>query len=411
MAKPAIHAARVVKTVSDTQQPMVPAEPVVGVAPNPVHRFWAFPLAGVSIVVLTAILLGSFFTASRISEVTKPYAIVPSDAEEVQSHVDLQDVESYPVDGDILFVTIRQPELSLLSWLMFRGDDDIQLRTYEEVYGTRTPQQVQTRGRRQMFTAQQAAEFVALSKLGFPVDKDPIVLIDQIVCLVAPPEGQPCDPDDEAPVGRVLQADDELLSIDGAPVTTIDDIVAALAGKQPGDQVDVEYNRLSVDGTQTGTVELIESPDDPTRTIMGIVPAEDNRITNSPFPIEFNLAGVGGPSAGLAFTLTLIDELTPGSLTGGNTVAVTGEINVDGEVGAIGGLAQKASAVRQTGTKYFLVPAGQSEDSIAAAREVVGDDVTIIPVATLDEALQALAGLGGNADDIGQPGEDYVAPS
>jgi len=411
MAKPAIHAARVVKTVSDTQQPMVPAEPVVGVAPKPVHRFWAFPLAGLSVLALTGILLGSFFTASRFSEVEKPYAIVPSDAEEVQSHVDLRDVESYPVDGEILFVTIRQPELSLLSWLMFRDDDDISLRTYEEVYGTSTPQQVQTRGRRQMFTAQQAAEFVALSKLGFPVDKDPIVLIDQIVCLVVPPQGEPCAPTNEAPSGEVLQADDELVGVDGATVTTTDDIVAALAGKQPGDEIEVEYNRLGVDGTQSGTIELIASPDDPTRTIMGIVPAQDYRISNSPFPIEFNLAGVGGPSAGLAFTLTLIDELTPGSLTGGNTVAVTGEINVNGEVGAIGGLAQKASAVRQTGTKYFLVPATQSEESLAAARAVVGDDVTIIPVATLDEALQALADLGGNAQDVGLPGEDYVAPN
>ena len=104
---------------------------------------------------------------------------------------------------------------------------------------------------------------------------------------------------------------------------------------------------------------------------------------------------IGGPSAGLAFTLTLIDELTPGELTGGQDVAVTGTIELDGTVGPIGGLRQKASAVAQAGVEYFLVPTAQGEDDIAAAREAGGDDLTIVPVATLDEALAALEELGG----------------
>ena len=410
MARPAIHAARVVKTVSDTQQPMVPAESVVGVAPNPVHRFWAIPLATIGLLVLVGVLLASFFTASRFTEIVRPYAIVPSDAEEVQSHIELTDVERYPADGKILFVTIRQPELSLLTWLMFRDDDDISLRTYEDIYGTSTPQQVQTRGRRQMFNAQQAAEFVALSKLGFPVEKQPgAIVIDQIICFEASDDGRSCV--DEAPSGKVLQQDDELISIDGKPITNVNDLTPILAAHEPGDTVSVTYTRPGEEGDQEGEIELIASPDDPTRTIIGFYPLDTTTISNPPFPIEFNLAGVGGPSAGLAFTLTLIDELTPGELTGGQAVAVTGEIDVNGNVGAIGGLAQKASAVRQTGTKFFIVPASQSEESLAAARKVVEGDVEIIPVATLDEALQALADIGGNAEDIGTPGAEYQPPS
>ena len=98
-------------------------------------------------------------------------------------------------------------------------------------------------------------------------------------------------------------------------------------------------------------------------------------------------------------------------LTGGNDVAVTGTIDVEGNVGAIGGLAQKASAVRQVGAKYFIVPESQSPDSLAAARAVVGDDVEIITVKTLDDALHVLAGLGGNGDDLGTPGKTYTPPS
>jgi len=407
MARPAIHAARVVKSVSDTQQQMVLAEPVVGIAPNPRHRWWAFPLAGFGMLVLATLLLGSFFTASRFSSIPRPYAIVPSDAEEVQSRITLDDVQRYPADGRILFVTIRQPELSLLSWLMFRHDDDISPRTYEEIYGSSTPQQLQVRGRRQMFNAQQAAEYVALSKLGFPIErKKGAIVVDQIICFKVTVDQKACE--EEAPSGDVLQPDDELISVDGEPIKTVDDLTPILAEHEPGDMVKVAYTRPGVDGNQTGEIELIASPDDADRTIIGFYPFDTTTVGNAPFPITIATDGIGGPSAGLAFTLTLIDELTPGELTGGNTVAVTGEIDINGNVGAIGGLAQKASAVRQTGTDYFIVPASQSPESLEAARAVVDGEVEIIPVATLDEALAALADLGGNADDLGQPGLDYV---
>jgi PDZ domain-containing protein len=95
----------------------------------------------------------------------------------------------------------------------------------------------------------------------------------------------------------------------------------------------------------------------------------------------------------------MIDQLTEGDLTGGQRVAVTGTIDVDGNVGAIGGLNSKASAVAQVGVKYFLVPVNQGEDGldgIRRARQVVGDDVEIIPVATVEEALAALERIGGD---------------
>ena len=116
-----------------------------------------------------------------------------------------------------------------------------------------------------------------------------------------------------------------------------------------------------------------------------------------PFEIDIDTGRIGGPSAGLAFTLTLIDELSEGDLLGGRDVAVTGEIDIDGAVGAIGGLPQKVSAVKQIGVDHFLVPASQSAESLAQARLVAGDDVEIIEVATLDDALAALQRLGGDA--------------
>ena len=408
MARPAIQAARTVNSVTDTQQQMVLAEPVAALAPNPKHRLWAIPMVGLGLLGLVAILLSSVFTASRFTSIKRPYAIVPSDAEQVESRLKLEDVERYPATGKFLFVTIREPQLPLLSWLMFHDDDDIDTKNYAEVYGTATPAQLDTRGRRQMITAQQSAEYAALSKLGYPIDLKPgAIVIDQIICFKANAAGNKCD--QQAPSGKVLQPDDELVSIDGVDIKTVDDLTPVLAGHKPGDEVEVTYTRPGVSGTRTGTIQLIASPDDATRTIVGFYPFDTTTVGTSPFPITISTEGIGGPSAGLAFTLTLIDELTPGELTGGKKIAVTGTIDVNGKVGAIGGLPQKASAVRQTGAKYFLVPASQSD--LAEAQAVVGDDLTLIPVATLDDALAALAKLGGNSDNLGTPGKDYQPAS
>jgi len=147
--------------------------------------------------------------------------------------------------------------------------------------------------------------------------------------------------------------------------------------------------------TREVEVELIESPDEPGRTIIGVWPADTRRVT-LPFEVEIDTDRIGGPSAGLAFALALIDELSPGELTGGVRVAATGTIDADGTIGSIGALRQKAVAVREAGATVFLVPASQSEDDLAAAREAAGPRVRVEAVATLDDALAILAELGGD---------------
>jgi PDZ domain-containing protein len=92
-------------------------------------------------------------------------------------------------------------------------------------------------------------------------------------------------------------------------------------------------------------------------------------------------------------------------------VAVTGTIRTDGSVGPIGGLAQKASAVKQMGAKVFIVPTEQGPDDLARARLVAGDDLMVVDVDSLDEALAALAEYGGNGLELGTPGADYQPTS
>jgi PDZ domain-containing protein len=109
-----------------------------------------------------------------------------------------------------------------------------------------------------------------------------------------------------------------------------------------------------------------------------------------PIDVTIDSGTVGGPSAGLAFTLAVLDVLTPGELTGGHKVAVTGTIDLDGTVGPIGG------GAHEQGYEVFLVPEAEVEE----IKEGAGDDLQVIGVGTLDEALEALESLGGNAGSL-----------
>jgi PDZ domain-containing protein len=172
-----------------------------------------------------------------------------------------------------------------------------------------------------------------------------------------------------------------------------------MADRKPGDIVTLTIKPANLpEGSSLEDVkriQLIGDPDTPTRAIIGFIPA-DTRTVQLPFEVGIDTDKIGGPSAGLAFTLALLDELTPGDLMGGVKVAATGTIGEDESVGAIGALAQKAVAVKAAGAKVFLVPSGQSEDELTAARRVVGSAVRIEPVANLTEALAILESLGGS---------------
>ncbi|MDP9463289.1 MAG: PDZ domain-containing protein, partial [Actinomycetota bacterium] len=302
---------------------------------------------------------------------------------------------TYDSDGQVLFVTVRTPELSVLDWWVGRDSPAVDEKSYGDLYATETPEQQKSRGQRDMRTAKQTAEYVALLRLGFDAQLTPgEVIIDELVCVRASDDGQTCA--ESAPSDQLLDPGDKLSKVDGTSLSVVDDLAPILARHKPGDTVQIEYER---DGTPgSGEVELIASPEEPERTIIGFIPSDTAKITlPDDITINIDTESIGGPSAGLAFTLTLIDQLSEGDLLGGKRIAVTGTININAEVGPIGGLASKASAVQQSGAKYFLVPTSQGEQDIARARSVVGDDVEIIPVATLDEALAALERIGGEA--------------
>jgi PDZ domain-containing protein len=382
------------------------AERIGLVLPSRSHRWWSIPFVVVAFLVLTVVGVASVLPAEWIASKENqrlgvdqgtPFARTPASAQPVDDRIvfgDLGDrAQQYPPAGDIFFVTVTEPSQSVLSWLVGRDEPAIQFLTNEEKFGVQTPQQRRRFALESMRTSEQVAQYVALQRVGFDVSLTAgDVLIQDMVCLEANEDGSECLT--WSPSDQVLDPGDRILEVDGQVVDGVEDLTRILAGLRPGDVVPMRIDRPEV-GQLDVDVELTVSPTEPDRTIVGFFPFDTRRV-ELPFELDIDTGSIGGPSAGLAFTLTLIDELTPGELTGGGSVAVTGTIELDGTVGAIGGLRQKASAVAQAGVDVFIVPAAQGEADLEAARRAGGDDLEIITVATLDEALAVLESLGGD---------------
>ena len=124
--------------------------------------------------------------------------------------------------------------------------------------------------------------------------------------------------------------------------------------------------------------------------LLGIAIRTRDPKVDMPVDIAIDPGTVSGPSAGLAFTLTIVDFLTPGDITGGRRVAVTGTIEPDGHVGEIGGVEQKAIAARRAGAELMIVP----EAEAALARKHA-PSIKVVGVETLEDALRALDRNGG----------------
>lgn len=387
-----------VMSLSDTQAAMV--QP-----PAPASRWWSIPLAVLGLLALTVVAVAGLvpsdvFTDKSVPDLDgegmhvepTPFARVPASAQPVGKRVSFgqlpDSAEQYPTDRDFYFVTVSEPPQTALSWFVGRGEESVVFITEIEKYGRATPSERRQRSRQMMATSEQIAQYVALDAAGY--DAELVrgeVIVAELLCFEVAADGSCAR---AAPADEVLDAGDVLLTAAGTKLDTLDDLQRALEPHQPGDVIEVELQRG--DERRTVDVELVGDPDDPDRTLVGFLPVDTARV-ELPFEIDIDTGAIGGPSAGLAFTLTLLDQLTAGDLAP-DDVAVTGTIGVEGTVGAIGGLPQKVEAVKMTGVDVFLVPASQGD--LEEARAVAGDDIELVPVADLDEALAALERLGGD---------------
>ena len=371
-------------TTPSSVSPTIAGEQETVIAPRQRNMWWALPL-----LTIVWLVTGALITSSLVK--INYWEVAPGSAEEVASRFSfdknaLSQVTRYETSAPILFVTAYGSKLSALDALVGVLDPDVDVLNREEKFGTITPSEQRRLGFQAMASAKQIAEYVALNRLGYDVSiAYGKLIIERLVCEDAP-----------RPLSACLQLNpgDTITAFDGIEIPTLSDLMPIIADYSPGDVVEVTITPHKTTDSVTKKIELMVSPDDPDRTIIGVWPA-DTRTVDLPFEVDIDTDSIGGPSAGLSFTLALLDELTAGELTGGVKVAATGTIDGDESIGAIGALRQKTVAVKASGATVFLVPSAQTPEELSAARRVAGSKLRIVPVANLTEALKVLEELGG----------------
>jgi len=312
----------------------------------------------------------------------------------------------FMVDVDVGQATAGEFLLGKLGLLdsVYRGDQLIPAASYT---GGASQAQVQCADTAQMTGAQQDAPVAALRRLGYSVKEvDRGALVAQV------------DPRTPAAAAGVA-CNDTITAFDGRPVHTAQDLIDDIHTSKPGDTVALTRVSASTRGrpvtrtvrtTLTSTAAAARRSGDRTtgkgatgeRTnvaFLGIGTITDVTY-QTPFNVTIDAGDIGGPSAGLAFTLGVIDMVAGGHLTGGHRVAATGAIDPNGNVGDVGGVAQKTIAVERAGATAFIVP----KSDYAAAESEAGGRLHVYPVTTLDQALADLSARGGTV-----PPPDFAA--
>lgn len=207
---------------------------------------------------------------------------------------------------------------------------------------------------------------------------------------------------EDAPASGTLRDNDVITAVGDTEVTLPADVADAVAEYAPGESVELTVRRGQEEITEEVTLgefpaeqesdDAAEDAGESDRAYLGVTmvaqPAGDVKV-------RYNLKDIGGPSAGLMFSLAVVDKLSPGELSGGNFVAGTGTISADGVVGPIGGITHKIAAAQHAGADLFLVPSGNCSEAVSRSYD---GDIDLLSVDSLDDAVTALEDYGDGGD-------------
>ncbi len=330
----------------------------------------------VTVVLLISITIGGL-------TIPTPYLLYsPGAAREVEPRIDVHGHRSFPTEeGRILFLTVSEVEARPFTLVRAWLDDTIDVLRKDDVYPSGGRREDRIINQQRMDDSKFVATSVALRAVGYPV-----VELGTGAFVEAVDEESPAD-------GKIRQGE-VIVAIEDEEITTRDEASKALRSFAPGTEVTISVRTPEGERRDGIVVTLAAREDDPTQGLLGVVLSTAERDLQMPFPIDIESGRVTGPSAGLAFALGVIDRLTPGDLVGDVTVAVTGTIDESGEVGPVGGVPQKAVAAMDAGATMMLYPEETKPEHVRRMRELVGSRMRLVPVATIEEALEVLAPEG-----------------
>jgi Lon-like protease len=340
------------------------AEPATGglarpVEPKPTRRRGLRIVIGIVVVLAAALLVAARWSVPY-------YAITPGHAFSISRLITVPHRQAHEHKGAVILTDVELTPLSALGYLYYEVRDRSAIISSADITGGQSNSAYNEEGVIDMATARQAATLVALRTLGYHVSAVPA---GPVVYALKPGTSRALVP----PIGSVI------VGAAGTSTPTVADLRRVLLRHQASSVV-LTYHMIGESKNTTRSYRL------------GLFYVEQTyRDANLPFRVRLSSGGIVGPSAGLSFTLGLIEELDGADLTGGKLVAATGTMSNDGSVGAVGGVAQKTRAVRSAGAEVFLVP----PSGLQAARANAGAHLKIIAVSSIGQAVAALEGLGG----------------
>jgi len=341
---------------------------------TPRRRRWMFVIIPVGVVLI------AFFIVASI--VTIPYdELVPGQAVAVSSLITVPPGKGHRLHGQVLLTDVGLIQnlrlIALLpAWL---NSDDTLVKT-AELTGNLPQAEEDEQGAVDMAESQLTANAVALRQLGYRVPEH-----DAGATVYALEPG--------TPGYKVLTVGDVITSVDSTPTPNTTALVNAVRSHVSGQTVTLRVGSIAhptpghTVSLRLGSGHLNGKP----VPFVGIVSMGTQPVYNLPFNIKINSDQIGGPSAGLAWTLGIINSLSGGHLTGGRIVAASGTIDPSGAVGDVGGVAQKTVAVERAGATIFLVPVPE----VAVARSKATANLKVYGVSSLAQAMRILRAQGG----------------
>lgn len=298
------------------------------------------------------------------------YSIGPGPARAVQPLIRFDGRTRFESEGSFVLTSIHYEQLTPIGILGAWLDPDVSVVERDVLFRPgETVEEEQQRSISQMDQSKLDAAYVVLQELtDYPEEHGDGVLVEGVV--------EDCAADGELFPGDVVQ------TIDGEEVDDVAEASRAIRSVPSGERLTFE---VTVDG-EPETVSLVRRPcGDEERPVVGVL-----LIESFPFDVRISSGGIGGPSAGLAWALGLYDLLTEGDLAGGRTIAVTGQVGIDGTVFPIGAPDEKVVAAAHAGATILLLP----EQNLEEARSIGDRGVELVPVTTFADALAYLQGNG-----------------
>jgi Lon-like protease len=359
--------------------------------PPPPPRRWS-PRARWASGVLAVVLVG-LVTAGLLVKLPY-YTLSPGSSRATEPLITVDGASTYDAPGNVDFLTVSLREATPVELLAAWINPAVDVKSRDEILGTQSPEENRQVNLQMMSDSKDAATYQALHRLGYDI---PTSGSGAVVARVE--QGSPAD--------GPLKVGDVITSIDGQPVSLNSQLVSIVGAQAPGTVLTMEVTTLDLPelreaggegtegssepgATRTVQVTLGARPDDASKGFLGISTFTRDLTFDFPVKVTIDSGRVGGPSAGLAFTLGLLDVLTPDSITGGLKIATTGTMSLDGTVGPVGGVHQKIVAAKREGVQLMLVPSSELDEARRYA-----DGLRIEPVDNLDQALQVLATVGG----------------